>query len=353
VSPLRIVHVLNHVRRTGNGIVTVAVDLACAQAAAGNRVLVISVGGDYESLLSECGVAHERVAHARNLPAVVRTALRFRALLRAFRPNVVHAHMLTGMIHAAAARPGLGYRLVSTVHNVHDRNAALMGLADRVIAVSAAVSRSMAKRGIPARKLRVVANGTIGSRRRRAVGSGEVARLEHPAITTVAGMDKRKGIDILIRAFSDVAAAVPGAHLYIVGDGPDRAAFEVLAAASPAAAHIHFEGFSAEPQCYLQATDIFVLASLADSNPLVLSEAREAGCAIVASAVDGIPEALDGGRAGILVAPGDPAALARQLIDLARDPARIAHWRLQATGELQRLTVDRVCRETIAVYTGA
>ena len=165
-------------------------------------------------------------------------------------------------------------------------------------------------------------------------------------------MDKRKGIDVLIRAFTDVAAAVPGAHLYIVGDGPDRAAFESLAAAGPAAARIHFEGFSAEPQRYLQATDIFVLASLADSNPLVLSEAREAGCAIVASAVDGIPEALDGGRAGILVPAGDPVALARQLTDLARDPARVAHWRRQAAAHLHRLTVDRVCRETIAVYTG-
>ena len=48
---------------------------------------------------------------------------------------------------------------------------------------------------------------------------------------------------------------------------------------------IHFEGFQAEPQRYMLATDIFVLASHCESFGLVLTEAREAGCAIIASDV--------------------------------------------------------------------
>jgi glycosyltransferase involved in cell wall biosynthesis len=54
---------------------------------------------------------------------------------------------------------------------------------------------------------------------------------------------------------------------------------------------------------------VFVLASLNEPFGLVISEAREAGFPVVASNVGGIPEALDGGEAGILVPPGDPAAL--------------------------------------------
>jgi glycosyltransferase involved in cell wall biosynthesis len=338
------------VRQTGNGIVNVAVDLACAQAAGGNHVLVISAGGQYESLLADCGVRHETLGEKRNPLASFRAALRFYRLVRAFRPQIVHAHMVTGMLLAVAARIGARYRLIATVHNVHDESSNLMGLADRVIAVSAAVSAAMQRRGIPARKLRVVSNGTLGSRRTRSLESYPPAVLAHPAITTVAGMDKRKGIDVLIRAFTSVAATVPDAHLYIVGDGPDRAGFERDAAVSPASARIHFTGFQAEPQRYLRASDIFVLASHADSNPLVLSEAREAGCAIVASCVDGIPEALDDGKAGILVAAGDSAELARKIGELLRDPVLLDGWRLRATSRLERLSVARVCGETMRVY---
>lgn len=351
VRSLRIVHVLNHVRRTGNGIVNVAVDLACAQSAAGNDVLVISAGGQYEALLAECGVAHATLGEKRNPLASLRAAIRFSGLIRAFRPDVVHAHMVTGLMLAFVARLGTRYRLIATVHNIHDKSSNLMGLADRVIAVSEAVAGAMQRRGIPARKLRVVSNGTLGSRRTRALESYPPADLAHPAITTVAGMDKRKGIDVLIRAFTHVAAVVPQAHLYIVGDGPDRADFEREALASPAGANIHFTGFVAEPQRYLRASEIFVLASHADSNPLVLSEAREAGCAIVASAVDGIPEALDDGNAGILVHAGDSAELAGKIGELLNDPALLEGWRSRARRQLDRLSVSRVFAETMRVYT--
>jgi glycosyltransferase involved in cell wall biosynthesis len=348
---LRIVHILNHVRCTGNGIVNVAVDLACAQASAGNRVLVISGGGQYEALLADCGVAHQRFDQKKNPLALPFAAARLRGILRAFAPDVVHAHMVTGLILVVLARLGTAYRLISTVHNVHDKSANLMGFADRVIAVSQAVAVSMERRGIPERKLRVVSNGTLGSKRTRPLQAYPAADLAHPAITTVAGLEERKGIDVLIRAFTTVAARLPEPHLYIVGDGPDRAVFEREASASPAAARIHFEGFQSEPQRYLRASEIFVLASYSDSNPLVLSEAREAGCAIVASRVDGIPEALDDGEAGILVAPGDADALARRIGELLCDPVLLTRWRQRALQQLHRLRVSRVCSETMVVYT--
>jgi hypothetical protein len=76
---------------------------------------------------------------------------------------MVHAHMMTGVVLARALRVGFGYAVVSTVHNEFQRSAVLMGCADRVIAVSKAVAQSMARRGIPQNKLRVVNNGTLGS----------------------------------------------------------------------------------------------------------------------------------------------------------------------------------------------
>ena len=136
----------------------------------------------------------------------------------------------------------------------------------------------------------------------------------------------------------------------MVGNGPDRAAFETQAAATAVPQRIHFEGFQREPQGYLRAADIFVLASHADPAPLVLTEAREAGCAIVATAVDGIPELLDGGAAGVLVPPRDPKALAAAIVRLLDAPGEIDIWRARARRNLGPFTVERVARETTAIY---
>jgi glycosyltransferase involved in cell wall biosynthesis len=233
-----------------------------------------------------------------------------------------------------------------------------MGLADRVIAVSKAVAKSMARRGIPEHKLRVISNGTLGSVRTRNIKEYQPVELQRPAIATVAGMYQRKGISELIDAFAQIAAEFPQAHLYLVGNGPDRETFVKQAqkiglsdACGGLHQRIHFEGFQPEPQRYLLAADIFVLASHRDPSPLVIPEAREAGCAIIATNVDGIPEALDNGKAGVLVPPKDSTALADALAKLLSQPHLLKHWQDQAQQNLEWLTVGRVNQQTLAIYS--
>jgi glycosyltransferase involved in cell wall biosynthesis len=174
--------------------------------------------------------------------------------------------------------------------------------------------------------------------------------LEHPAITTVAGMYYRKGILELIDAFNAISAKYPRAHLYIVGDGPDRRALERIALASPARGRIHFEGFQKHAQRYMLSSEIFVLPSHCDSFPLVIPEAREAGCAIVATEVDGIPEALDGGSAGILVPVKNVSALSSAIDALLGNTELLRDWQERASMNLQWLSAERLCDETTAVY---
>jgi glycosyltransferase involved in cell wall biosynthesis len=225
-----------------------------------------------------------------------------------------------------------------------------MGLADQVIAVSDAVAESMIAKGISPHKVCVVKNGTIGSPRTLPINSYKSQNLCRPAIVTVCGMYKRKGIQDLIAAFDEIASNHSTVNLYLVGDGPDREEFEAQAQASLASDRIHFEGFQSEPQRYLLSTDIFVLASHRDPCPLVISEAREAGCAIVASNVDGIPELLANGEAGILVSPGSYEALAQALISLLKSPETVSELKKNSTKTLDCLTANRVCEETLAVY---
>jgi glycosyltransferase involved in cell wall biosynthesis len=347
---MHILHILNHIQKLGNGIVNVAIDLACLQAKAGHTVAISSQGGDYEALLREHGVTHFTLDQTRTPGNLIQAAVNYRALIQTFQPDIVHAHMMTGVVLARALRGKANYAIVSTVHNEFQRSAIVMGLADRVIAVSQAVSASMQQRGIPAAKLRVVFNGTLGSPRVRPLKEYQPLPLHHPAITTVAGMYHRKGIAELIAAFSQIATQFPAAHLYLVGNGPDRAEFEAQAQQTAVGDRIHFEGFQPEPQRYLLASDVFVLASHKDPAPLVILEAREAGCAIVASAVDGIPQGLDAGKAGILVPPKNASALAKELSELLENSEKMQFWQSQAQQNLQWLSVDRVSKETYTIY---
>ncbi len=345
---MRILHILNDIRALGNGIINVTIDLACLQAEAGHQVAIASNGGEYESLLATYQVQHFRLNQQRRPLNLLKAARQFQTIVQDFQPDVVHAQMMTGMVLAWLLKGLNSYRLISTVHNEFQSSAILMGLADRVIAVSQAVAVAMQARGVPPQKLQVVCNGTLGSPRQQQVESPQP--LQHPAIVTVAGMYERKGITELIAAFAQFAPDFPHVHLYLVGNGPDRTKFEAEAQQTSVADRIHFEGFQSDPQRYLQPAEIFVLASRREPFGLVLSEAREAHCAIVASHVDGIPEALDQGQAGILVPPANPQALAQALRQLLENPDLLQTWRDRAGQNLSWLTVDRVHQETLTIY---
>ena len=333
----------------------VAVDLACLQASDGHNVFFASAGGSYVDLITQYGVSHLNLDQQWRRPAVlIQAFFRLRSIVEQTRPDIVHAHMMTGAMLAAAARITSRFQLITTVHNEFQRSSILMGVGDRVIAVSSAVAERLQSRWLPDRKIRVVRNGPLGSPRRRPSADGATTvTLARPAIVTLAGMYHRKGIGELITAFSQIVAEVGNASLYIIGDGPDRAEFEAQGRATPHADRIHFLGFCRDPALLLAQADVFVLASRKDPMPLVIPEAREAGCAIVATNVDGIPEGLDHGEAGILVPPRDPNALAAAIAALLMNPERLTAWRERARSNLDWLHVERTALETMRVYEEA
>jgi glycosyltransferase involved in cell wall biosynthesis len=347
---MRVLHILNDVTDRGNGIVNTAVDLALEQARQGLVVSVVSAGGGYKPLLENAGVQHFTLDQSRR-PAQLLHAIRsLGILLSEFRPDVVHAHMCTGLLLAWLWKHFRHFVLIGHVHNVHDRQSVVMALADRVIAASQSVAATMAVQGIPKRKIRVVLNRTLNSPRCPSLAEIEPPPLHGPSIVTVCGMNHRKGIAELIAAFERLGSKAVDAHLYLVGDGPDREQFERQARASSRHSHIHFEGYQALPQAYMLSADVFVLASRRESFGLVLIEARQAGCAIVATDVDGVSEALDGGRAGLLVPPGDVNALAQALGRMLDDEQERSQWRSKAKSGIANFHVERMASEIKTVY---
>ena len=347
---MRVLHILNDVTDRGNGIVNTAVDLAMEQAHQGLEVAVASSGGAYLPLLERAGVSHLTLDQSRDPVHLFRALRTFTSHLREFQPDVVHAHMRTGLLLAWFFKRFHRYALVGHVHNVHDRESIAMGLADSVIAVSESVAATMAARGIPKRKIRVVLNRTLGSRRVPALAEIHPAFLQRPSIVTVCGMSKRKGVEELINSFDLIGQEFQDAHLYLVGDGPDSQQFERQAARSLWPNRIHFEGYQATPQAYMLSADVFVLASRRESFGLVLIEAREAGCAIVANDVDGVPEALDGGIAGALVPQKTVHALAQALRQMLSSRVEREQWQSRARQGIARFRVERMASEIKTVY---
>jgi glycosyltransferase involved in cell wall biosynthesis len=136
----------------------------------------------------------------------------------------------------------------------------------------------------------------------------------------------------------------------VLGWGPEQAFFERQKKSVRGGERIHLQGFVAKPRSILRKATVFVLASHTESFPLSQAEAREAGCAIVGTTVGGVPELLEHGRAGLLVPPHDPNALARALRRLLGDPQELARWRQAAQTNLDWLSCRRTARETVDVY---
>jgi glycosyltransferase involved in cell wall biosynthesis len=220
-----------------------------------------------------------------------------------------------------------------------------------VIAVSAANARDLVKRGICSERIRVVRNAPIGSARLPLqVPDIDVSK---PAIVTVCGLHPRKRVDDFLDAAAIVLRSFPHAHFYIVGEGPDLLKLQEKSKTLNISESIHFTGYQADPLAWMKAADIFVLASQAEPFGLVLGEARSQGCAIIATNVDGSPEVLENGKAGILVPSLSPGHLAREINMLLASEEKLQEFKLKAKTGIEWLFVDNMERGVHDVYSDA
>ena len=347
---MRILHLIKHCQPS-NGNVNVAIDLACGQARKGHRVVYASAGGHYDTLLDAHGVRRAEIrqgqdnnpfALAGNLAALVR-------LCRSFEPDVIHAHMMSSAVFGYLASKLTGVPLVTTVHNSFDRHAVLMRAGRVVVAVSKAERDFLVGRGFKPGQVVVILNGPNGSPR-ESFGTPAGVVLATPSIATVCGLHPREGVHDLLAAFRLLLPEFPNWHFNIIGNGPDRAKLEALAIELGISGSTHFIGRVEAPQPLLRQSRIFVLASHAEPFGLSVAVAREAGCAIVAPAVGGIPEVLANGDAGQLVEPGRPDQFAKVLRRLMQDEEALRQWRTRAKNGAGYFTVDRVVEDYDKVY---
>lgn len=159
---------------------------------------------------------------------------------------------------------------------------------------------------------------------------------------------RRKGIDVLVKAWSRIDSVAANAHLFLLGSGidqPDSVEQDIRARVQgDAIPNIVFVGDTARPEDFLGAADLFVFPSRREGFPNALLEAMAAGTAVIASNIGGCADLIRSGKNGILVEPDDPQALAEQLhICLAQTETRArlgkaARWHVVEHNGLEKIT---------------
>jgi glycosyltransferase involved in cell wall biosynthesis len=279
-----------------------------------------------------------------NPPKDAASVARLASWFRRLKPDVVHTHSskagITGRIAARLA----GVPVV--VHTVHgwgfhpEQSRAERAvyenlerwcapLADALVVVADG-NRDLGLRLKIGRadQYRVIRSGIELDAYRRVPELGHAIRAEFSippdayVFGTVGRLSDQKAPHDALEAFVRIADRAPDAWFVFVGDGPHRDALAARAEAAGVAARVRFAGLRRDVQAFLSAFDAFVLSSRWEGLPRVVLQAMAAELPVVATAVDGTPEAVLEGESGYLVRAGDVAALSERMLGLHADPAR-------------------------------
>ena len=365
VRPLRILQVNSLL--SGGGADNQTLELCAGLAALGQEVtLVVPEGSRWEPLARGIdGVRVVSLPGRASRPLGVARALA--TLVRSLDADVVHAHQGRDYWPAvfAARTSGRGTRAVVTRHLMKRPRALSRWLLLRtaeVIAVSRAVEEVL-RRDLsgPTRRLHLVYGGIETGRfapvpadvRRtlrsgfgwsdRSIVFGVVGAFNHP---------RGKGQMEFLEAARQVHAAVPETRFAIVGSGSMEADLRARIRASSLDGIATMVPFTDDVAGVMNALDVVVHPALGtEALGVVLWEALANGKPVIASWLDGIPEAFEEGRHGVLVPPEDVSALARAMEGMARDPqARRALGEAGRAHVLARFTRAESAGQVLALY---
>jgi glycosyltransferase involved in cell wall biosynthesis len=161
----------------------------------------------------------------------------------------------------------------------------------------------------------------------------------------VSRIFERKGVDILLQAFAELDTDW---ELVIAGDGPFLETAKDLAAKLGIVVQFLGHVDKAQLPALYKSARIFVLPSSRENFPVVLLEALAAGCAIITTHGSGCTEVV--GEAGILVEPGSPQALARELAGLLADEQRIETLRRESLQRIEEFSWQHIAARYEAHY---
>jgi glycosyltransferase involved in cell wall biosynthesis len=316
--------------------------------ARGHEILIVSLTslGPMGLEARRSGIRTESLEMRRGCPDP-RGLLRLIRLVRTWKPDVVHSHMVHANLMARALRPfAPAPVLISTIHNIYEGGSLRMTayrltnfLVDQMTIVSQAAAERFISEGIvPRELLRVIPNGVDMARFRSVSPTARESMRRSLGLQgkflwmAVGRFEISKDYGTMLRAFALVRRHHADTALLLVGRGSLQPEIEVLVNSLSLGGDVRFLGIREDVPDLMPAADGYVMSSAWEGMPTVLLEAAAAGLPIVATEVGGNSEVVWRGKSGLLVPRRNPDALARAMTTLMELPEA----QRRAMGELGR-----------------
>jgi len=309
----------------------------------------------------EVEVVPERFRFDPRVPAELR------ARIVAFQPDLVQTHNVKShfLYRAAGLRrryPWIAFHhgytatdLKMSAYNQLDRWS-LRGV-ERAVTVCGPFADQLARIGVPRARIRIRHNSVrmpapppfeTVRRLRQSLGIGDRERV----VLAVGRFSREKGHTDLIDAFALLRRSRgQGVRLLLVGDGPERSRIESAVRAGGLAGAVVFTGQVPDVQPFYALAAALAVPSHSEGSPNVVLEAMAAGVPVVATAVGGVPELVNDGETGLLVAARTPSTLAAALDRVLSDEPLARRLAQQANARVGReFTADAYKRDLLEIY---
>lgn len=304
----------------------------------------------------------------RNLQAL----WRIYRLIRQYRPDVVHTHARTaGFFGRVAARLA---RVPVIVHTFHEYpfeghfspletklfiwvERAMARFCDSIITLTESLRRDITDTYRITRKSRVIVLplgldlAPFATMRRK---SGVFRKSwgipqDVPLVGIIGRLIPVKNHLLFLQAALQVRRQYPNTRFVIVGDGYLRASLEAQTRELGLSDAVLFTGWQKDTTHIYSDLDVSVISSLSEGTPVPVIEALAAGCPVVATKVGGLPDLLDGGRLGYLVASGSIEDLAEAICETLSEPPDMTQAQ---AAMLDRYSINRLVNDLDSLYRG-
>lgn len=267
---------------------------------------------------------------------IVRSLRILKQLLELHSYDLIHTHGYLADILGFMVSKYLKIPIISTCHGFIYEGAklSLYNYVDclllrrftKIITVSKNIRDELIGKGVESNLITVIGNcpqthhhDSDRNASRNAIRNDNHIDSQELVVGYVGRLSSEKGISYLMKALALMKCNSFPVKLLIIGEGPQREALEDMAVSLHVADQVVFIGFKSNIDDWLTAIDILVLPSLTEGSPMILLEAMSHGVPCIASAVGDIPQVIDSGIDGLLVAPGNPKELSDAISSLCTD----------------------------------
>lgn len=324
-----------------------------------DNLLVCAEGADVEAPARAAGHAVQPLPCGGDLD--LRFGWHLGGCLKSQQPDLLHCHSRRGadvQSGRTAARARLPAVISRRVDNHEPGWLARFRYRPyaRIVAISQAIANVLAEDGVDPRRVSVIRSAVDAGRfatppDRRAFRDAFGLDEDAQVIFCVAQFIDRKGHRFLLEALAELKTRYPRLRAILFGRGPLETELRALATNLELGGVVQFAGFRDDLDDYLGCADLLVHPALEEGLGVAALKAAAAGVPVVAFAAGGLPEAVADGETGLLLPPGDGAALKHAIAALLDDPARRGQFSEAGRARMQRdFTMDAMADAHLSLY---